>query len=92
MVAKSQTAKRRPGRCPTSSGGAIAKWRPLARRFRERPAHQQITALSGTNLINTAPNRTSGLAEVATIHSPVHSPSMPVGDGLRGIDINRNTA
>ena len=60
--------------------------------FRERPTLQRIKTSSGAGLINTAPNSTPGLTEIATIHSTVYSPRMSVGDGLRSIDINCNTA
>ena len=48
-------------------------------------------ATASKRLINTATNITPGLAEVATIHSTVYSPRVPIGDGLRSIDIYRNT-
>ena len=60
--------------------------------FRERPTLQRIKTSSGAGLINTAPNSTPGLTEITTIHSTVYSPRMSVGDGLRSIDINCNTA
>ena len=41
---------------------------------------------------NAATNSTPSLAELATIHSTVYSPRVPIGDGLRSIDIYRNTA
>ena len=41
---------------------------------------------------SAATNSTPSLAEVATIHSTVYSPRVAIGDGLRSIDIYRNTA
>ena len=41
---------------------------------------------------SAATNSTPSLAELATIHSTVYSPRVPIGDGLRSIDIYRNTA
>ena len=41
---------------------------------------------------SAATNSTPSLAELTTIHSTVYSPRVPIGDRLRGIDINRNTA
>ena len=41
---------------------------------------------------SAATNSTPSLAELATIHSTVYSPRVPVGDGLRSIDIYRNAA
>ena len=41
---------------------------------------------------SAATNSTPSLAEVATIHSTVYSPRVPVGDGLRSVYIYRNTA
>jgi hypothetical protein len=40
---------------------------------------------------SAATNSTPGLAELATIHS-TYSPRVAIGDGLRSIDIYRNTA
>ena len=39
-----------------------------------------------------ATNSTPSLAELATIHSTVYSPRVAIGDGLRSIDIYRDTA
>ena len=41
---------------------------------------------------SAATNSTPSLAELATIHSTVYSSRVPIGDGLRSIDIYRNTA
>jgi hypothetical protein len=41
---------------------------------------------------SAATNSTPSLAELATIHSTVYTPRMAVGEGLRSIDIYRNTA
>jgi hypothetical protein len=41
---------------------------------------------------SAATNSTPSLAELATIHSTVYSPRVAIGDGLRSIDIYRNTA
>ena len=41
---------------------------------------------------SAATNSTPSLAELATIHSTVYSPRVPVGDGLRSVYIYRNTA
>ena len=41
---------------------------------------------------SAATNSTPSLAELATIHSTVYSSRVPIGDGLRSIDVYRNTA
>ena len=41
---------------------------------------------------SAATNSTPSLAELATLHSTVYSSRVPIGDGLRSIDIYRNTA
>jgi hypothetical protein len=41
---------------------------------------------------SAATNSTPSLTELATIHSTVYSSRVPVGDGLRSIDIYRNAA
>ena len=41
---------------------------------------------------SAATNSTPSLAEVATVHSMVYSPRLPVGEGLCSIDIYRDTA
>ena len=56
------------------------------------PLSRELFCECSGRLINTTPNSTSGLTEIATIHSTVYSPRVPVSDGLRGIDINGNTA
>jgi hypothetical protein len=39
---------------------------------------------------SAATNSTPSLAELATIHSTVYSPRVPIGDGLRSIDGRRS--
>jgi hypothetical protein len=41
---------------------------------------------------SAATNSTPSLTELATIHSTVYASRVPIGDGLRSIDIYRNTA
>jgi len=41
---------------------------------------------------SAATNSTPSLAELATIHSTVYSPGVPVSDGLRSVYIYRKTA
>jgi hypothetical protein len=60
-------------------------WRPLSWLESGGPSERLLNGSAATN-------STPSLAEVATIHSTVYSPRVPVGDGLRSVYIYRNTA